>query len=62
MKFNLKLIDNISIEGVDWKDHPDYVDAFVGSADYDGVPMTPEQLDALNDNYFEWVHEKVLEG
>jgi|TARA_R110000850_G_scaffold27004_1_gene76713 hypothetical protein len=45
-----KLIDNIEIDGIDTKDYPDFCDAYIVSADYDGVPMTEEQLDEINDD------------
>jgi hypothetical protein len=35
-----KLIDNIEVDGIDFKDCPDFCDAFIASADYDGKPMT----------------------
>ena len=45
-----KKIDNIEMDGIDTKDYPDFCDAFICSADYDGVPMTEEQLDELNED------------
>ena len=45
-----KKIDNIEVDGIDTKDYPDFCDAFIVSADYDGVPMTDEQLDEINDD------------
>ena len=47
---NYNLIDNIEVDGIDPKDYPDFCDAFISSADYDGKPMTEEQLDILNDD------------
>jgi len=47
---NYKLIDNIEIEGIDTKDYPDFCDAFIASADYDGEPMNDEQIDKLNED------------
>ena len=47
---NYKLIDNIEIEGIDTKDYPDFCDAFISSADYDGEPMNDEQIDELNED------------
>ena len=55
---NYKLITNIEVDGIDTKDYPDFSDAFIQSADYDGVSMTDEQLDELNEDY-EFVHEQV---
>ena len=45
-----KKIDNIEIDGIDTKDYPDFCDAYISSADYDGVAMTDEQLDELNED------------
>jgi hypothetical protein len=47
---NYKLIDNIEIEGIDTKDYPDFCDAFIASADYDGEPMNDKQIDELNED------------
>ena len=57
-KFNYELLDNVVLSGIDHRDHPDYCDAFIDSADYDGKEMTDEQLDELNEDY-ELVHELV---
>lgn len=53
-------ITNIDFEDVYVNDTPDYVDAYISSADYDGVPMTAEQLDEINEDS-DFVHEKLLE-
>lgn len=51
-------IDNIMFGGIDHNDYPDYCDAYILSADYDGTPMTDDQMDELNeDRYF--VYEKL---
>ena len=43
-----KKITNISIGGIDMTDYPDFCDAFIESAHYDGVPITEKQLDEIN--------------
>jgi len=53
-----KLIDNIEVDGIDTKDYPDFSDAFIASADYDGKPMTDEQLEELNEDS-DFVYESV---
>ena len=45
-----ELITIIDIEGIDGRDYPDFCDAFVTEADYDGEPMTEEELDQLNNS------------
>ena len=52
------LIDNIEVDGIDTNDYPDFTDAFIASADYNGVNMTDEQLEALNEDY-DFVHDCV---
>ena len=59
-KYDVTLIDNIDIDGIDWADFPDFTDAYIDSCDYDGVEMTDDQLDDLNDNYADFVYEAVL--
>ena len=53
-----KKIDNVEIEGIDWTDYPKFCDAYICSADYDGEPMTDDQLDELNEDA-EFVHQQV---
>tara|TARA_R110000823_G_scaffold238469_1_gene363800 strand:+ start:344 stop:529 length:186 start_codon:yes stop_codon:yes gene_type:complete len=55
-----KKIDNIEIDGIDTADYPDFCDAHILSADYDGVPMTEKQLDKLNEDG-DYVYEQVME-
>ena len=45
------MITNVVVAGIDMADAPDFVDAYIASADLDGVPMTDEQLDALSEDY-----------
>ena len=55
-----KLIDNIEVDGIDTKDYPDFCDAFIASADYNGHPMTDKELEELNANHYDFVYECVL--
>jgi hypothetical protein len=43
-----KLIDNVEVAGIDTKDYPDFCDAYIMSADYNGEEMSEEQLDEIN--------------
>ena len=49
-KFDYEKITNVVLDGIHHWDYPDYCDAFIDSADYDGKPMTDEQLDDLNED------------
>ncbi len=49
-KFEYTKITNVVLDGIHHWDYPDYCDAFIDSADYDGKEMTDEQLDDLNED------------
>ena len=55
---NYDLIDNIEVDGIDTNDYPDFCDAFIASADYNGEAMTEEHLEVLNQDY-SFVHDCV---
>ena len=52
-------ISNLEFDGIDHKDYPDYCDAFITNADYDGVPMTEEQLEEINQDG-DFVYESLM--
>ncbi len=58
---NQLYITNVEIGGLDKKDHPDYSDAFIVSADYLGKPMTEEQLEEINKDT-DFVYRVALNG
>ena len=60
MCLDTKLIDNVEVDGIDTADYPDFCDAFIAAADYDGMPMTEEQLDEINENY-DFVYDCVCD-
>ena len=59
LKMDYSKIDNVEVSDVDINDYPDFSDAFIISADYNGKAMTEEQLDQINDD-LGFVHECVL--
>jgi hypothetical protein len=44
----LDKITNIELDGIDTKDYPDFCDAYIVSAEYEGEELTEEQLEELN--------------
>ena len=60
-RLNLAAIDNIEFDQVDHNDYPDFTDAYVSSADMNGMPMNDEELDTLNDQYREFVYQKLID-
>lgn len=61
-KLDFKKIDNLEFDGIDFSDYPDFVDAYLVSADYDGEEMTEEQIDYINDEYRDFVYERVYDS
>ena len=57
---DLNKVTDIEIDGIDRNDHPDYCDAYIANAKYDGIEMTEEQLDEVNE-YSDFVYAKVWE-
>ena len=55
-----KKINNIQLGGIDTKDSPDFTDAFIISADYDGVEMSDKEIEDLN-NYSDFFYQCVQE-
>ena len=53
-------IKSIEFDGIDYKDAPDYCDAYIVSAEYDGEEMTEEQIESLNDDR-DFVYQMLME-
>lgn len=52
MELNGKKVIDVGVDGVDYRDYPDFCDAFFSEGYYeDGTPLTDEELDALADKY-----------
>ena len=60
MKIDVNKLENIQVEGIDTRDYPDFVDAFISYAEMDGVELTDEQLDELNDDYPDLIYDCVI--
>tara|TARA_R100000951_G_scaffold27922_1_gene23962 strand:+ start:702 stop:1412 length:711 start_codon:yes stop_codon:yes gene_type:complete len=59
--------DSIEVDGVDTSDYPDFTDAYIATANFaDGTPLTDEELDQLNDEMADEIHDlayqSLLEG
>ena len=57
---NLEKVDNIVFGQIDHKDYPDYSDAYIVSANYDGIKMNHEQLEELSNNR-DFVYTKLMD-
>ena len=52
-------ISDIEVEDVMLSDFPDFCDAYIASATYDGRDMTEEELDELNEDT-DFVYKAVI--
>lgn len=60
LKLDYNLIDDITFMDIDFRDNPDFCDAFIDSASYNGREMTEEELDILNEDT-DFVYKKLQE-
>lgn len=58
--FDKSKIENIEFTDIDWKDYPDFCDAYIISAEIDGRSLTQNELDIINDDR-DFLYEKLIE-
>lgn len=60
-KIDYSKLEDIEVDGVDMNDYPDFCDAFISSATYEGEELTEEELMELStDGCF--VHDQVMKS
>ena len=57
----LEEVEDMQFSDVDNSDYPDYSDAFVESATYKGREMTEEELNEINDDYRDFLYQKLMD-
>ncbi len=58
-KLNTSKLESVEVDGIDFKDYPDFCDAYISYAEIDGIELTDEQYDEVNDDR-ELVYEYVM--
>lgn len=53
-------LENIELDDIHTWDYPDFCDAYISYAEYDGKELTEKELDKLNEDYT-FVYELVME-
>lgn len=53
-------LKKVTFSGIDHNDHPDYTDAFIDSAERNGVKLTDSELEEVNNNS-SLVYELLME-
>ena len=61
MNLDLSKIEDIEFDGIDTNDYPDFCDAFITSATYNGRDLTEEELEWVGEDNGDWVYEKLME-
>ena len=63
VNFEIGKINIIEMDGIDHRDYPDFVDAFVVSAEWSdtGELLTEAELNTLHEEYPDFIHEFALE-
>lgn len=60
---NKENLDAVEVEGIDMNDYPDFCDSFISYAEIDGVELTDDELDELNEDtslVYEYVMAKIF--
>ena len=58
-EFNIDLLDDIEIDGINMGDYPDFCDAFLVGASYKGRELTEDELEYVQESNPEWFYDKV---
>ena len=57
---DLSKVEYVEIDGIDFGDYPDFCDAYVSAAEYEGRPMTDDELDFINTQCGDFVYECLM--
>ena len=62
LQLNGRTVVDVTVDGIDIKDYPDFCDAYFESAFYqDGTALTDDELIQLTDDNPEILHEMVYD-
>ena len=59
MKIDFKKVEVLEVSDINHYDYPEYCDAYISEANYDGNPMSDDMLDEINDNHLDFVYQQV---
>lgn len=61
MKITFNQLDDITLEGVDPKDYPDFCDAHISCCQVNGKPATENEVDYINKTFQEDIQCLAME-
>jgi len=47
-KIDENKLECVQVDGIDMRDYPDFVDAYISYAEYEGEPLTEDELNNLS--------------
>lgn len=56
---DVRKIEDVEIDGIDYRDYPDFCDAFLASATYQGRQLTEKELEDIQDSNPDWFYEQI---
>ena len=59
MKIDYNKIEVLEVDNINHYDYPEYSDAYISEANYNGNPMSDDMLDEINDNHLDFVYQQV---
>ena len=59
MKIDFKKVEVLEVSNINHYDYPEYSDAYISEANYNGNPMNDDMLDEINDNHPDFVYQQV---
>ena len=62
LQLNGRAVVDVTVDGIDMQDYPDFCDAYFDSACYeDGTALTDDELIELTDKNFDQLHEQIYD-
>ena len=61
MMIDTKTVSNVQVADIDMSDYPKFCDAYIESADINGVPATEAELETLNQDY-DFLYQSITEA
>lgn len=56
-KIDESKLEHVQVDGIDMRDYPDFVDAYISYAEYEGESLTEDELNNLSRAF---VYEQVI--
>ena len=58
-QIKVQYIQDVEVDGIDYRDYPDFCDAFLVSATYQGRELTEDELEHVQNSNPDWFYEQI---